>query len=52
MRKIAVDPKNIRALLGNSRYGVDYFQREFRCQEKQITELVTDRANKFLDDYE
>jgi uncharacterized protein with ParB-like and HNH nuclease domain len=52
MRKIAGDAKNIRALLGSAKYGIDYFQREYRWQEKQITELLTDLANKFLEDYE
>lgn len=52
MRKIAGDAKNIRALLGSAKYGIDYFQREYRWQEKQIAELLTDLANKFLEDYE
>ncbi len=52
MRKIAGDAKNIRALLGGAKYAIDYFQREYRWQEKQITELLTDLASKFLEDYD
>ena len=52
MRKIAGDAKNIRALLGGAKYGIDYFQREYRWQEKQIAELLTDLANKFLVDFD
>src|SRR6185312_7289534 len=52
MRKIAGDAKNIRALLSGAKYGIDYFQREYRWQEKQIAELLTDLANKFLQDFD
>jgi hypothetical protein len=51
MRKIAGDAKSIRALLSGAKYGIDYFQREYRWQEKQIAELLTDLANKFLEDF-
>ena len=52
MRKIAADAKNIRALLGSAKYGIDYFQREYRWQTKQITELLNDLAGKFLENHE
>jgi Protein of unknown function DUF262/Protein of unknown function (DUF1524) len=52
MRKIAGDAKNVRALLSGAKYAIDYFQREYRWQAKQITELLNDLANKFLENYE
>jgi uncharacterized protein with ParB-like and HNH nuclease domain len=52
MRKIAGDAKNVRALLSSAKYGIDYFQREYRWQTKQITELLNDLADKFLENYE
>jgi len=52
MRKIAGDAKNIRALLSSAKFGIDYFQREYRWQAKQITELLNDLANKFLESYD
>ena len=52
MRKIAGDAKNIRELLSGAKYTIDYFQREYRWEAKQITELLTDLAGKFLESYE
>ncbi|MCK4343187.1 MAG: DUF262 domain-containing protein [Phycisphaerae bacterium] len=52
MREILGDAKNIRALLGNAKYAIDYYQREFRWQTKHVTELIDDLANKFLESYE
>src|SRR5437660_1339816 len=52
MRKIAGDVKNIRELLSGAKYAIDYFQREYRWQAKQITELLNDFGSKFLETYE
>lgn len=52
MREILGDAKNIRALLGNAKYAIDYYQREYRWQTKHVTELIDDLANKFLESYE
>ena len=52
LREILGDAKNIRALLGNAKYAIDYYQREFRWQTKHVTELIDDLADKFLDSYE
>ena len=40
MKEIRGDAKNLRALLAVSKYAIDYYQREFRWQTKQITELL------------
>jgi uncharacterized protein with ParB-like and HNH nuclease domain len=52
MREIRGNAKNIRALLGSAKYGVDYYQREYRWQSKQVFELIDDLADKFLDSHE
>ena len=52
MKEIRGDAKNIRALLGGARYAVDYYQREYRWQSKQVAELIDDLANKFMESYE
>jgi len=52
MRKIDGVGKNIRALLGNAKYAVDYYQREYKWKTKQVAELIDDLADKFLDSYE
>ncbi|MCY4377930.1 MAG: DUF262 domain-containing protein [Spirochaetaceae bacterium] len=38
-------------LLSNSRYGLDFYQREYSWQEIQVTELIDDLATRFLDQY-
>jgi hypothetical protein len=52
MREIRGDAKTVRQLLGGARYAIDYYQREYRWQTKQVTELIDDLAAKFLDSYE
>jgi hypothetical protein len=52
MREIGGKAKNIRALLANTKYAVDYYQREFRWETKHVAELIDDLATKFLESYE
>lgn len=52
MKEIRGDAKNIRALLGAAKYTIDYYQREYRWETKQIAELVEDLTGKFLESYD
>lgn len=52
MKEILGKAKTIRELLGGTKYSIDYYQREYRWQPKQITELVEDLTAKFLESYE
>src|SRR3990170_4301007 len=52
MREIRGDAKSIRQLLGGAKYAIDYYQREYKWQTKQVTELLDDLADKFLESYE
>jgi hypothetical protein len=52
MKEIRGDAKNIRTLLGGAKFAVDYYQREYRWETKQIAELVEDLSEKFLESYE
>jgi hypothetical protein len=52
MKEIRGDAKNIRALLGGAKFAVDYYQREYRWETKQIAELIEDLSEKFLESYE
>lgn len=52
MKEIRGDAKSIRALLGGAKFSIDYYQREYRWEPKQVTELITDLSDKFLDSYE
>jgi uncharacterized protein with ParB-like and HNH nuclease domain len=52
MREILGTAKNLRTLLSGAKYGVDYYQREYRWQTKHVAELLDDLAEKFLGSYE
>jgi hypothetical protein len=52
MKEIGSIAKNIRALLSGTKYAIDYYQREYRWQTKQITELLNDLADKFRESYQ
>lgn len=51
MREISGHARTVRELLKGKKYSVDYYQREYKWQEKQIRELVDDLSGKFLEDY-
>ena len=51
-REIIGKTKSVRELLHGIKYSIDYYQREFRWQEKHIVELVNDLTGCFLEDYE
>lgn len=52
MRDILGKAKTVRELLKGVKYSIDYYQREYKWQEKQIRELVDDLSNKFLEEYQ
>ena len=52
MREIRGTAKNIRALLGGSKFAIDYYQREYRWETKQVTELLNDLGEKFLESHQ
>ena len=52
MQEIRGEAKTIRALLSGQRYAIDYYQREYRWEAKQLHELLDDLTGKFLDDYQ
>jgi uncharacterized protein with ParB-like and HNH nuclease domain len=43
--------KTVRQLLHANRYYVDYYQREYKWQTKQVRELIEDLTEEFLDDF-
>ena len=51
MKEIRGDAKNIRTLLGGCKFAIDYYQREYRWEKKQVTELLDDLCNKFSESY-
>lgn len=52
MPEILGSARTISQLLKSVKYSVDYYQREYRWEEKQIAELIADLTDKFLEDFE
>ena len=52
MKEIRGDAKNLRTLLGGAKFAIDYYQREYRWQTKQVAELISDLAEKFGNSHE
>lgn len=44
--------RTVRELLDGARYTIDFYQREYAWQQRQVHELVDDLTGKFLDFYE
>ena len=52
MKEIRGKEKNIRLLLLNARYSIDYYQREYKWQTKHLQDLIEDLVKKFLESYD
>lgn len=52
MKKIDGQARTLRELLKGAKYSIDYYQREYKWQTKQVAELLGDLGNAFLDDHE
>ncbi|MBO8173484.1 MAG: DUF262 domain-containing protein [Bacillaceae bacterium] len=52
MREILGKTKTVRELLKGVKYSIDYYQCEYKWQEKQIRELIEDLSGRFLEDYQ
>lgn len=52
MKEILGKAKSIRELLSGAKYSIDYYQREYRWQTKQMAELIDDLTTKFLESHE
>lgn len=48
MQNIEGDDKTLEVLLSGAAFGIDYYQREYRWQRKQLQELVDDLLGQFL----
>jgi hypothetical protein len=51
-REIEGKGRTIRELLAGRKYSIDYYQREYKWQTKQVAELLEDLADKFLESHE
>ncbi|MAQ18475.1 MAG: hypothetical protein CMN30_27210 [Sandaracinus sp.] len=52
MKRIDGRARTVRELLDGARYTIDFYQREYAWQERQVQELIDDLSGKFLDFYE
>jgi len=52
MNEIHAEAKSVRALLKGVKYKIDYYQREYKWQTKQVVELIDDLTTHFLEDYQ
>src|SRR5215813_8928686 len=51
-REIDGKGRTVRELLAGRKYSIDYYQREYKWQQKQVKELLEDLAEKFLDSHD
>ena len=51
-REIDGKGRTVRELLAGRKYSIDYYQREYKWQQKQVAELIDDLVDKFLASYE
>ncbi len=51
MKTIDGKARTISEILKGKRYGIDYYQREYRWQKKQVKELIDDLTEQFLQSY-
>ncbi len=49
--KIEAHDRSISEVLDDKKYTVDYFQREYKWEERHIEQLVSDLTSSFLDEY-
>ena len=52
VQEITGAARSVNQLLSNSRYGLDFYQREYSWEEAQVGELVDDLVERFLNDYD
>jgi len=52
IREIEGKGRSVRELLANRRYRVDYYQREYKWQTKQLSELIDDLTTKFFESFD
>ena len=51
MKQLDCYPKSLLSLMTTKHYTINYYQREYRWQRKQIEELIDDLTSEFLNHY-
>ena len=50
-RGVQAKDKSVRELLSNVQYSIDFYQRDYKWESKQVFELISDLTERFLDSY-
>ena len=51
-REIDAKGRTVRELLTGRKYSIDYYQRDYKWQQKQVAELLEDLSEKFFESHE
>lgn len=51
-KSIDAKDKSLRQVMSGVQYSIDFYQRDYKWQTKQVDELVADLTSRFLDSYE
>ena len=52
MKEVVGVAKTVQQILSNSKYKIDFYQREYKWETKHVKELIDDLAVRFLEDYD
>ncbi len=52
MNEILASAKSVFALLSGKKYQIDYYQREYKWEQKQVVEMVDDLVSAFFQSYQ
>lgn len=52
MKEITSNARSVRTLLNGQKYNIDYYQREYRWQSRQVIDLIEDLTDAFRQDYD
>ena len=50
-KTIDAKDKTLREIMSNVQYSIDFYQRDYKWQSKQVEELVSDLTSRFLESY-
>jgi len=50
-KSIDAKDKSLREIMSNVQYSIDFYQRDYKWQSKQIEELISDLTTRFLESY-
>ena len=52
VQQIVGTARTVSQLLSNSRYGLDFYQREYSWEEAQVGDLIEDLADRFRNEFD